>query len=123
MVAYLLANGAEVDKTDDSGWTALHIAGGYTGSSHDLLLCVECIVSWFLVSSGHEEVVQELVGAGADMNKKNDKGITPLFVSRVSHGLTCCNDFGIYRHYAASKSRIEVTIRPLRRSCCTQFLL
>jgi 26S proteasome non-ATPase regulatory subunit 10 len=28
VVTYLLANDAEVDKTDDSGWTALHIAGG-----------------------------------------------------------------------------------------------
>ncbi|KAH8980610.1 ankyrin repeat-containing domain protein, partial [Lactarius akahatsu] len=56
VVAYLLANGAGIDKTDDNGWTALHIA----------------------VSSGHEEVVRELVGAGADMNRKNDKGITPL---------------------------------------------
>lgn len=28
MVTYLLANEAEVDKVDDSGWTALHIAGG-----------------------------------------------------------------------------------------------
>lgn len=36
-----------------------------------------------LVSAGQEEVVNELVGAGADVNKNNDKGITPLFVSRV----------------------------------------
>ncbi|KAH9966971.1 ankyrin repeat-containing domain protein, partial [Lactifluus volemus] len=55
IVTYLLANGAEVDKLDDSGWTALHIA----------------------VSAGQEEVVRELVGAGADVNRKNDKGITP----------------------------------------------
>jgi len=33
-----------------------------------------------LVSAGQEEVVQELVGAGAEVNRKNDKGITPLFV-------------------------------------------
>jgi hypothetical protein len=33
-----------------------------------------------LVSAGQEEVVQELVGAGADINRKNDKGIAPLFV-------------------------------------------
>ena len=36
-----------------------------------------------LVSAGQEEVVKELVGSGADVNRKNDKGITPLFVSRV----------------------------------------
>jgi len=35
-----------------------------------------------LVSAGQEEVVKELVGAGADVNRKNDKGITPLFVAR-----------------------------------------
>jgi hypothetical protein len=27
VATYLLANGAEVDKVDDSGWTALHISG------------------------------------------------------------------------------------------------
>jgi Ankyrin repeats (many copies) len=27
VVTYLLANGAEVDKADDSGWTALHNSG------------------------------------------------------------------------------------------------
>ncbi|KAI0258368.1 ankyrin repeat-containing domain protein, partial [Gloeopeniophorella convolvens] len=56
IVAYLLENGAEVDKVDGSGWTPLHIA----------------------VSAGQDEVVRELVGAGADVSRKNDKGITPL---------------------------------------------
>lgn len=27
VVTYLLENGAEVDKVDNGGWTALHIAG------------------------------------------------------------------------------------------------
>ena len=27
--------------------------------------------------------MNELVGAGADVNRKNDKGITPLFVSQA----------------------------------------
>ncbi|KII89692.1 hypothetical protein PLICRDRAFT_107568, partial [Plicaturopsis crispa FD-325 SS-3] len=53
---YLLDKGAEVDKPDGSGWTALHIA----------------------VSAGHEEIVRELVGAGADVNNRNNKGLTPL---------------------------------------------
>ena len=47
---------ADVDKPDGSCWTPLHIAS----------------------SAGQEEVVRELVGAGADVNKKNDKGLTPL---------------------------------------------
>jgi hypothetical protein len=40
-------------------------------------------MSYSLVSAGQEEVVSELVGAGADVNRKNDKGISPLFVSRA----------------------------------------
>ncbi|KAI9454762.1 ankyrin repeat-containing domain protein [Lactarius psammicola] len=47
VITYLLANGAEVDKIDDSGWTALHIAGRCIGSPHDLLVCVECLISYF----------------------------------------------------------------------------
>ncbi|KAI0714277.1 ankyrin repeat-containing domain protein [Cerioporus squamosus] len=38
---------------------------------------------------GFEDVVKELLGAGADVNAKNDKGLTPL-------------------HYAASKARVEI---------------
>lgn len=47
------------------------------------LLCMSLINILILVSAGQEEVVNELVGAGADVNRKNDKGITPLFVSRA----------------------------------------
>ncbi|KZP09040.1 ankyrin, partial [Athelia psychrophila] len=53
---FLIDQKAEVDKPDNSGWTPLHIAA----------------------SAGQEEIVKELVGAGADVNRKNDKGITPL---------------------------------------------
>jgi hypothetical protein len=34
-----------------------------------------------LVSAGHEDVVRELVGAGADVNKKTEKGLTPLYAT------------------------------------------
>ena len=47
MIAYLLTNGAEVDKADDNGWTPLHIAGRCMGLSHDVLLYAECPVSHF----------------------------------------------------------------------------
>ena len=36
-----------------------------------------------VVSAGQEDVVHELVGAGADVNRKNGIGVTPLFVSRA----------------------------------------
>lgn len=77
---YLLNNGAEVDKPDSSGWTALHVAG----KIFDLMLqsrysdIKTAILLHHLVSAGNEEIVKELVGAGADVNKKNDKGMTPL---------------------------------------------
>jgi ankyrin repeat protein len=63
----------EVDKIDGSGWTALHIAGilslsRFSSSRNDSVL----------VSAGNEDVVRELVGAGADVKKPNDKGLTPL---------------------------------------------
>jgi hypothetical protein len=35
-----------------------------------------------VVSAGQEDVVRELVGAGADVKRTNDKGLTPLCVSR-----------------------------------------
>ncbi len=47
------------------------------------LLCMSLINILILVSAGQEEVVSELIGAGADVNRKNDKGTTPLFVSRA----------------------------------------
>ena len=31
-----------------------------------------------LASGGFEDVVKELIGAGADVNQRNDKGLTPL---------------------------------------------
>jgi ankyrin repeat protein len=31
-----------------------------------------------LASAGHEEIVVDLLGAGADINRANDKGLTAL---------------------------------------------
>ncbi|KIJ62844.1 hypothetical protein HYDPIDRAFT_93575, partial [Hydnomerulius pinastri MD-312] len=59
IVSYLIDQKADVGKLATDGWSALHIA----------------------VSAGHEDVVQELVGAGADVNQKNDKGLTPLYAA------------------------------------------
>ncbi|KAF7424687.1 hypothetical protein PC9H_009998 [Pleurotus ostreatus] len=85
IVRYLLDRKADVDKLDSSGWTALHIAGTLILASYFL----NDYLTTILVSAGHEEIVRELVGAGADVQRINDKGLTPL-------------------HYAASKSRIEI---------------
>jgi 26S proteasome non-ATPase regulatory subunit 10 len=34
-------------------------------------------IGW-VVSSGYEDIVRELIGAGADVKQTNDKGLTPL---------------------------------------------
>ena len=68
------------------------------------------MIAVILVSAGQEEVVNELVGAGADVNRKNDKGITPLFVPRALTVSVFSPVAWPCRHYAASKSRIEVWI-------------
>jgi len=70
---YLLEREAAVDKIDASGWTALHIAGV------PFVITIRSAPNdRALVSAGNEDVARELVGAGADVKKPNDKGITPL---------------------------------------------
>jgi ankyrin repeat protein len=63
IVRFLIDKKAEVDFVDNSGWTPLHIAGDHTYTFAPFLL-KSCPVS-----AGHDEIVQELVGAGADVNK------------------------------------------------------
>ncbi|TFK98228.1 ankyrin repeat-containing domain protein, partial [Pterulicium gracile] len=54
VVQYLLdTKDVNVEAVDASSWTALHIAA----------------------SAGQEEVVRLLIGAGADVNRRNDKGM------------------------------------------------
>lgn len=59
------------------------------------------------VSAGHEDVVRELIGAGADVKKTTAKGLTPLLVP--PHSVDRLSIGFIPRHYAASKSRIDVS--------------
>jgi ankyrin repeat protein len=59
------------------------------------------------VSAGHENVVQELLGAGADVNATNDKGLTPLYVGPESTLLVSDTELNA-SHYAASKGRVDV---------------
>ncbi|KIM85030.1 hypothetical protein PILCRDRAFT_67221, partial [Piloderma croceum F 1598] len=56
IASFLIDKNAKVDEPDGSGWTPLHIAA----------------------SAGREDVVRYLVGADANVNAKNDKGLTPL---------------------------------------------
>lgn len=83
---YLIEQGADVSKVDGIGWAALHMAGSVIHSRR-----LNDSLSWFrIASAGHEEIVQELIGAGADVNQRNDKGITPLcdilqLTSRLAH--------------------------------------
>lgn len=67
------------------------------------LLCMPLINILILVSAGQEEAVNELVGAGADVNRKNDKGITPLFVSRA---LVAC----LFTHFMALQTLCSVKV-------------
>ncbi|KAG6899147.1 hypothetical protein C0993_000254 [Termitomyces sp. T159_Od127] len=96
IVRLLIDLKAVVDEPDISGWTPLHVAGLVTWL---VRVCTQTYLLLNSVSAGHDDIVKELVGAGADVNRKNDKGITPL-------------------HYAASKSRIDVcrdTVKLLHR--------
>jgi ankyrin repeat protein len=66
-----------------------------------------------IVSAGNEDVTKELVGAGANVNAKNDKGATPLYVAAACIYSLMVNfswSALLGRHYAASKSRVDVRL-------------
>jgi 26S proteasome non-ATPase regulatory subunit 10 len=75
IVKILIDNGAVVDQRDASGWSALHIAGDFVNRGGTRFADAECKNA---VSAGQEDVVRELVGAGADVSARNNLGITPL---------------------------------------------
>lgn len=58
----LLASGADIEATDDSGWRPLH----------------------FAAQKGSVDVVEMLVEAGATIDSTNNKGDTPLGVATAS---------------------------------------
>lgn len=62
-------------------WTRSMEVGGLRFTLLACLLCSKfhCSINDRIpVSAGNEDVVRELVGAGADVKKPNDKGLTPL---------------------------------------------
>ncbi|KAI0342926.1 ankyrin [Trametopsis cervina] len=73
-----LLNAQDVDSR-----TALHWAA--TSGSLDIWL--DPVAHRLLTSAGHDDVVRELLGAGADVKKTNDKGLTALAATTGSTGL------------------------------------
>jgi uncharacterized protein len=79
-VKMLLARGAEVNKTDKSGQSPLLAASipmvGY--------FSVEGRVEfWFAPAPDRIEIVKLLLAKGADVNRADNEGATPLFVARI----------------------------------------
>ena len=64
-----------MDEPDNSGWTPLHIAG-----KHGPIIRMSQTIkpAGISVSAGREDIVRYLVGAYANVNATNDKGLTPL---------------------------------------------
>src|SRR5262249_16271317 len=58
-IKILLDCGAQVDETEEDGWTPLHIA----------------------TAGGHKEVVQLLIERGANVDAANKSGLTPLYAA------------------------------------------
>ncbi|KZT38846.1 ankyrin [Sistotremastrum suecicum HHB10207 ss-3] len=103
----LAENPALLNSTDVDGRTALHWAAsaGYADVVRYLVdqkcdvdlpdarihytLSIDAHSRSHIASAGHEPIAEELIGAGANVNKTNDKGITPL-------------------HYAASKAHVDI---------------
>ncbi len=77
IVRYLIDQKADVNRGDNGGWTPLHIACGYIVNFfivYSLMSFGHCLPA----SGGFDDVVRELLGAGAEVNGTNDKGITSL---------------------------------------------
>jgi ankyrin repeat protein len=72
MVQLLLSNSPNIEIKDSMGWTALMVA-----CMSPFCTCIELMEG----ASGHQEVVTELLNAGADPKTTNEKEQTPLYVS------------------------------------------
>jgi ankyrin repeat protein len=96
LIAFLLDQGADVNKADGEGITPLFIAVGrgqesvvqaLLNAGADTNQAMDGGYTPFLdaAENGHKAVVAELLAAGADVNKADDNGHTPLYFAAL-HG-------------------------------------
>lgn len=88
VVSYLLDKGADVNCTDEEGWTPLHSVSSMGHSMVDLLLdrhadpnavtSSGAVALHFAASKGHLEVVRSLLSAGAKVDVRDRHRGTPL---------------------------------------------
>jgi len=90
MAKFLIDNGADVNAQDDKGWSALHFAAqSYLPKTMKLLIAKKADIdsqdAWgntpllrAIYNSNNGETICLLLGAGADRNKKNNYGHSPL---------------------------------------------
>ena len=68
----LIAAGADVNATSNTGWTPLHTTSQYGYTDIAKVRSLHRLISFY---DGRSQV---LIAAGADVNAKIDKGHTPL---------------------------------------------
>ena len=96
-VQWLRKIGADVNAINDDGYSAIFYA-----SHHDKVNCVEALIKgkgkadinlknkfgntclYKAIEKGYLKVIQTLINAGADVNNKNNHGITPIMQSAWS---------------------------------------
>jgi ankyrin repeat protein len=71
MIKFVVGKGIDINAEDQAGRTALHLA-------------VESHVTEAGGRVAHREVVQALLDAGADLNRKNGRGETALQLIRAA---------------------------------------
>ena len=92
-----LSSGADLDRRDGSGWTALMHAvnKGYTllveplleaGADPDVRAPDGATALFMAAVHGHTEVIELLMEAGADVSVKGPKGMTAADVARALYG-------------------------------------
>ncbi|XP_064084015.1 ankyrin repeat domain-containing protein 6-like isoform X2 [Macrobrachium nipponense] len=86
----LILSGANVDDQDNDGWSALILAASHNKLDRVRLLLRananpnlkttyhgDTALHW-AVAKGYNDIVRELIVAGADLNTPNKRGVTPL---------------------------------------------